>query len=739
MATNDSADAARAGEGLVRRTWLGMTLVEATALIGMIVAYLGALGAVFKWFGNDYAAFRQQDPWLFWPLLLAPILLVLLFVVGPKLIGDYRRSRRERLALHLDPAAPLSGYFRLDPWVPDSPEKFTRADGAHEQIRRWVEGARRPVLFLSGASGSGKSSLLEGYVLPMLERQGWRVVPCRSFGTPLADLETALAKLRRGNKRTLVVFDQFEEFVILEGRAGSEEGRAFIARIRALQNEAPDNLVILFALRSDYLKAVIELELDELASGTSWREIAPFNREAARRFLAGSPLGPTVELTERLLDGAEAVEEVPGIFRPIVLNMLGLALDRLEQNALRRPECLIRDYLIDALQQPGIREISPRLVEPLVTAAGTKQPRRIEELADETKLGAAEVKLCLERLAARQLVRPLDEARRVWEVAHDFVAKQLAMAAARLRPPLWPILLRWLPATLVPVMLMLLVMGVPLFLENRTTTRLRNAGIAVVFSDDRLIARASPALTSAGLQEALPDIRRTGATGLELRGTQVTDLDPLHGLPGLQSLELGGTRVADLDPLRGLTGLQSLGLGGTQVADLDPLRGLTGLQSLELSGPRVADLDPLRGLTGLQRLELSGPRVADLDPLRGLTGLQTLYLSRTQVADLDPLRGLIVLKHLDLGGTPIADLGPLRGLIKLQSLGLGGTRVADLDPLRGLTALQWLSLSDTQVADLDPLRGLTGLQTLELGGTQVVKDDPALQALKARGVDVSGP
>ena len=116
----------------------------------MLVAYLAALGAVFKWFCEDFAAFRQQEPWLFWPLVLLPFAFILAFSVGPELMARLRRVRRERRALAIDTTVPPAGYFRLEPYVGDAPEDFRRADGAHERVLRWLKGTSRPVLFLSG-------------------------------------------------------------------------------------------------------------------------------------------------------------------------------------------------------------------------------------------------------------------------------------------------------------------------------------------------------------------------------------------------------------------------------------------------------------------------------------------------------------------------------------------------------------------------------------------------------------
>ena len=457
-------------------TWFGMTVLQATALLGMIVAYLGALGAVFRWFGDDFKAFRQQDPWLFWPLTALPLLFIIAFSVGPELWVRYRRKRRERLALGADTTVPSAGYFRLDPYTADQPESFNRADGAHERILRWLRASPRPVLFLSGASGTGKSSLLEAYVLPTLQQEGWRVEVVRSFADPLDGLEAALRGRRRGGKAPplLVVFDQFEEFVILEGRAASEAGRRFLTRVQELRERSPPGVHLLFVVRSDYLNAIVELGIEELASGQSWQEIDPFKRRAARAFLENSPLRPSAELLERLLDGADALEEAKGLFRPITLNMLGLTLQDFDRQVTRRPERLIQAYLETALTQDGIREIAPKVVAGLITEAGTKRPRGLDELADEVRLSGSEVKHCLNRLAAKGLVRPLDAARSLWEISHDFVAKQLAILLGRLRPSLWPRVALWSAPLLFALTIGTLLVAAPLYLKQQTEDELKS-------------------------------------------------------------------------------------------------------------------------------------------------------------------------------------------------------------------------------------------------------------------------
>jgi hypothetical protein len=197
-------------------------------------------------------------------------------------------------------------------------------------VLRWLQEAIRPILFLSGSSGSGKSSLLEAYVLPVLQREGWHVEVVHSFSDPLEGFEAALRPRRAKGACLLVVFDQFEEFVILEDRAASEAGKRFLTRVRELRQQPLPGVCLLFVVCSDYLNATIELELDDLISGQSWLEIDPFRRSAARVFLASSPKKPADKLVERLLDGADALEEAPGLFRPVTLNMLGVVLERFD-------------------------------------------------------------------------------------------------------------------------------------------------------------------------------------------------------------------------------------------------------------------------------------------------------------------------------------------------------------------------------------------------------------------------
>ena len=102
----------------------------------------------------------------------------------------------------------------------------------------WLKRADATPLYLTGDSGSGKSSVLNAYALPELREAGWTVVEARAWQDPENALTEAVGKLTaarkwklakrrpyasawrfsaRADEKLLLVLDQFEEFVLLAG------------------------------------------------------------------------------------------------------------------------------------------------------------------------------------------------------------------------------------------------------------------------------------------------------------------------------------------------------------------------------------------------------------------------------------------------------------------------------------------------------------------------------------------
>jgi hypothetical protein len=589
----------------------------------------------------------------------------------------------------------------LDPYVTATPEEFHREDDAHNDVLRWIRENTRPVLFLSGVSGSGKSSVLEAYVLPLMQADGWRIGRVRSFGDPLPQLEAALVPRRPRGTRLLIVFDQFEEFVILEDRTSAEERRRFLARVRELRHNPPPGVFLLFAFRRDYMSDIIGMKIGDLIPGQSYMEIDAFKRDAARRFLEKGPNTPAPTLVDRLLTGAEALDDVPARFRPVTLNMLGLALQDFDRQVTGRPERLVQGFMEAAITQPEIRETAPKVVEKMITDANTKRPRTVVDLVADTGLRDRDVAASLLLLERRGLVRRLDAVTELWEISHDFVARQFAMLLGRLRPSPWPRIAMFASPILFALALGSAVFGIPIYLEKQASDALGELGVSVAKESHLQVARLSAETDNATLRNALPYLMVKGVQVLDLSGSQVSTLPSLQGLTALQALKLRSLKIENFGSLKDLTTLRSLDLGGAEIKNLEPLKGLTALEALDVSFTKVENLEPLKGLSTLQWLSLVGTtKVENLEPLTGLTALQLLHLGRTNVENLEPLKSLTALKWLDVSGTRVRNLEPLKGLTALQHLDLGATRVESLEPLEDLTALQDLYPAGVPEAEL---------------------------------------
>ncbi|AUS99294.1 hypothetical protein CLI64_02175 [Nostoc sp. CENA543] len=139
-----------------------------------------------------------------------------------------------------------------------------------------------------GASGSGKSSVVRAGLIPVLEKNGWRVLePIFPTRNPLAELERAFTQLFErteireigdlidtkglsavisrltGSERCLLVVDQFEEIFTLGTR--EEERRQFI---ELLTQVAEGRLAIITTMRADFLEYCLNYEsLTQLIQG----------------------------------------------------------------------------------------------------------------------------------------------------------------------------------------------------------------------------------------------------------------------------------------------------------------------------------------------------------------------------------------------------------------------------------------------------------------------------------------
>ena len=361
---------------------------------------------------GQFVGFQLEPRWLKNTLLFGiPVL-----IVGAQIAAEWaaERKRRQSQALAIKIEAVPEGYFRIGPYLDTAEDraKFDRADRIHEKVLDWLKRADAIPLYLTGDSGSGKSSVLNAYALPGMREAGWAVIEARAWQDPERALTEAVAKLasarkwqlgeatnlrgalealaRRADDKLLLVLDQVEEFVIL---AGSARQQAFIALINDLRTKPVKGLKLLLVLRSDYKTALDELGPPLLRQGENWQEVGRFTIAAGTKFMARSGLGLQSDALDRVVTSAAELDDSPGMIRPITLNVVGyvLSAERASAPSLDAGQ-LVRHYIEQSVEQPAIREIAPRVLKELVTEQGTKWPRSEKELVEQTHLRPAEVR-----------------------------------------------------------------------------------------------------------------------------------------------------------------------------------------------------------------------------------------------------------------------------------------------------------------------------------------------------------
>ena len=106
---------------------------------------------------------------------------------------------------------------------------------------------------------------------------------------------------RGGLGSSIIVLDQFEEFVIL---ADPERQKAFAALLAELHAKPVKGLKLLLVLRSDYQTAIDELGLSALRQGENWVQVGRFTVAAATRFMARSGLALQPNSLDRVVTSA---------------------------------------------------------------------------------------------------------------------------------------------------------------------------------------------------------------------------------------------------------------------------------------------------------------------------------------------------------------------------------------------------------------------------------------------------
>lgn len=451
-----------------QRDWADFTIRLATSWVSLFTAYVVALILALTKFRELTTGLQEVGipRWLGIALIAAFPLLAFICSTIPTFIEQRRIKRYSEIKGTIQ-----TGYFTLRPR--ENEEGFGRADNAHQEILRWIENTQEPVLYLTGASGTGKSSLLSAWVIPKLIRGKHVVIPLRGYEEDLLarlkdkllqpgliwdktpskaeDLRSLLnrATQRLGERRLFIVVDQFEEFLILTDQ---DRQRAFQ---KFLSEQPIDGLTFLLVFRHEYEGLIQDQPWPKLQLDTNRKVISPFTESAAQEFLLKSGLTVNPDLMRAVLREAAENEQTVGLIRPITINLCGLVLGRFSSGLPRRFRGgLIRGFLRESLSLPEVRDVAGKLIPQLISDNVTKRPRAFADLTQATLLAPSALRACLRRLGEsdRAIVRPLDQQQETWEISHDFLVPLLDSIVARRTISLWRRFRPWLPWTATAVM-----------------------------------------------------------------------------------------------------------------------------------------------------------------------------------------------------------------------------------------------------------------------------------------------
>jgi hypothetical protein len=408
------------------KSWLGSSLGQTVVLLGSILTYVVILALLWKFARGPLGQMRTAlgDIGTFALLAFFPAVIIA-FNIIPAALKARREARLKRLMI-TGSTAYEPGYFRLHPYSASDAARFRRHDGADKALRDWIRGASDPLLYLSGPSGSGKSSLIAASLEPELRKEGWAIVNARLYGDPLPQIARAfapddsqpatpdhvyalMAAATAAHRQTqtsplLLIIDQFEEYLILGEAAQQAPLQALLKR---LARQPIDGFKLLLSLRSDYQALIFQQDLPPARSTINWFQLAPYRRGDAEAFLQSGGKRLTREAIALLFKGLDRIEETRGLYRPISLNMIGLVLERMGQTIEGDPETLIQTYLKSALLTGDTKDYVRPLLEVMVSDAGTKIPQSGDELSRKTGLERWQVDAAMADLEARGLVRPL--------------------------------------------------------------------------------------------------------------------------------------------------------------------------------------------------------------------------------------------------------------------------------------------------------------------------------------------
>jgi hypothetical protein len=355
-----------------------------------------------------------------------------------------------RHRLNLPPIPSHSPYKGLESFDEDDQLLFYGRDDAIRELR--AKTVHNRLVVVSGASGTGKSSVIKAGLLPVLRTEGFRILPVMRPGRhPLAKLEKMLEEANTkpadvatqpGGQGWILLIDQFEE--VITRCTDPNEREQFDARLKQLLEDDRIHRIIL-TVRADF-----EPQLNSGALENDWVNgrytVPPFSLEDLKEIIVLPTLQEVL-----IFDPPELVDEIISevVQSPGAMPLLSYTLSELyeayrtsgrEDRALKKEDYDKLGGVMGALrtraenlyaslqpaQQSTMRKIMLRMVSVEGDLAGKRVPVAELDYSTEENPRVEEVvaKLVETRLVVKGLdyIEPAHDALvRAWKTLHDWI------------------------------------------------------------------------------------------------------------------------------------------------------------------------------------------------------------------------------------------------------------------------------------------------------------------------------
>jgi hypothetical protein len=358
--------------------------------------------------------------------------------------------------------------------TPFTLQDSNRFFGRREDVQRLERGLLRPecrFFAITGASGSGKTSLIQAGLMPRLKAAGVSATHFRAFGSaaariasaiedlaqreglagePVTDVEMAMDLLRalgrQSGRPAILILDHFEEAFI---QRASEADEAWFEQFVTRLAEAPEPVATLaVCLRADYFAYLLDLPIigARILDRSSRYHLAPLTQvvaeEVIRGQLAEQPVdtprawddGLVRRIVEDLLEPAEGTldPDAPQVVLPAELQIV---CQMVQRRNIARPSqypgkaTLLYEYLEDSLATSSRPDDARRVIRSLVNAeTETRAASRSAAEIAEGLLSCSEavvVEILRHLEAARLITSRLVEGSMSFELTHDYLAASI--------------------------------------------------------------------------------------------------------------------------------------------------------------------------------------------------------------------------------------------------------------------------------------------------------------------------